>query len=52
MSCQPSICFVKLIPEVDNVSGLVAEVKESDETEYPVAECFRNISVVAANLAI
>lgn len=52
LGSHPSVCLVKLIPELDNASAFVAEIKESDETEYPISECFRNMSTVAANLTI
>ena len=41
------ICFVSVVPEV---SSIIAEIKESDETEYPVWECFRNMSAIVGYL--
>lgn len=49
LSDHPGICMVSLVPEV---SGLVAEIKESDETDFPLSECYRNMSAVAAALTI
>ena len=46
------ICFVSVVPEVLEVSSIIAEIKESDETEYPVWECFRNMSAIAAKITM
>ena len=34
------------------VLGLVAETKENDEGEFPIFECYRNMSAVAASLVV
>jgi len=49
----PKCCviFVNDIPALEVVSGMVAELKIDDETSY-VWECFRNMSGVAASLAV
>lgn len=38
--------------EVENVSGLVVEVKEDDDTDYPIWECYKNMTAVAASLTL
>ena len=39
-----TVCMVML--------GLVAEVKEKDEGDFPISECYRNMSAVAASLVV
>ena len=41
-----------LIPEIENVSGLFCEIKGANGSDYPVLECFRNMSDVAAALTL
>lgn len=44
--------FVDGIAGVDCVSGMVTELKVDDQTSAPVWECYRNMSQVAASLAV
>ena len=46
------MCALTILPEGADVSGIVAEVKEEDKTDYPLSECYRNMSGVGAALAI
>jgi len=42
MTNDPGLYLVSLIPEIENVSELVSEIKEDDGSDYPVLECFRS----------
>ena len=43
MSHDPGICMV-----IFERSGIVAEIKEDEDDDYPMSECMRNMSDVAA----
>ena len=45
-------CGANCVSTVPSVSRMVAELKIDDETTGPVWECFRNMSGVAASLAL
>lgn len=41
-----------VVSVVDVVTGTVSEMKIDDETDYPESKCFRNMSAVAASMAM
>ena len=42
----------RCVPKDADVSGIIAEVKEENKTDYPMSECYRNMSTVGTALAI
>ena len=41
-----------VVSVVDEITGMVSEMKIEDETDYPENECFRNMSAVAASMVM